>query len=438
VHARRHGGVRARAGGAVVALLVAAGAVAVVVVRSSRASGPRPLRYLTATVRRGTVAETVSATGTVQPARLLDLSFGGSATASATAGSSSSSGSGGSSGAGGDGTVTAVNAKVGDRVASGEALARLDTGDADQQLAVAQAQLADAEARAALPAAASPSSASSSSTPSPRSTPTATPTPSAAEQAATTAENNLAIAQAESAVRSAREAVQATVLRAPAPGRIVAVNVVKGVAPPSDAAIEERAGALQVQADVAEQDITSVRRGERADVTLPALGAAERAVVTGMPAQASSSSSSTTGGSGTVVTFPVTLTLRHPARSVLPGMSAQVSLDVERHDHVLFVPTAAIQGADAAPTVRVLEDGTPVSRPVEIGLSTDTSTEVIVGLHAGETVITGVVNPTATATVTASGFGGLGGGGLRGVGGAGFRAGGGFRAGTGGGGAGGG
>ena len=432
---------------AVGAVVVAVGVVAALVVRGTRGSAAGPLRYLTATVQRGTVAQTVSATGTVQPARLLDLSFGSSGTVSsdASAASSSSTGStgastsgGGGGGGGTQGAVTAVYVKVGDRVGAGDPLARLDDGDAAQQLAVADAQLAAAQAKAALPATASSSSTGASSpsaststssttpiaevaratpTPAPRRsarsrprptptptgavqrTPTATPTPSAAQQAAGNAENALSVAQAESAVHTAQEAVAATVLRAPVSGRIVAVNVITGVVPPSSAAMEERSGTLQVQADVAEQDIASVRSGQRAAVTLPALGATERAVVTGMPTQATSSSSQSAGGASTVVTFPVTLTLRRPGRSVLPGMSAQVSLDIQRHAHVLYVPTTAIQGSTTAPTVQVLDDGRPVSRPVETGLSTNTDTEIVVGLRVGETVVTGVVNPEATATV---------------------------------------
>jgi hypothetical protein len=176
--------------------------------------------------------------------------------------------------------------------------------------------------------------------------------------------------------------------------------------------MEERSGALEVQADVAEQDVANVRRGQVAQITLPALGTTVRARVASTPTQASASSSQSAGvGSSGVVTFPVTLALSHPGSAVLPGMTAQVALDVQRRAHVLYVPTTAIQGAGAAPTVQVLEDGRPVSRPVETGLSTDTSTEVVVGVRAGETVVTGVVNPAATATVQAGGFGGLGGAG---------------------------
>src|SRR5215468_3087908 len=47
-------------------------------------------QFLTATVSRGTVAQTVAATGTVAPTQTISLSFGSSGSASASSSSSSS------------------------------------------------------------------------------------------------------------------------------------------------------------------------------------------------------------------------------------------------------------------------------------------------------------------------------------------------------------
>jgi macrolide-specific efflux system membrane fusion protein len=133
------------------------------------------------------------------------------------------------------------------------------------------------------------------------------------------------------------------------------------------------------------------------------------------------------------VTFPVTVNLTSPPADLLAGMSAQVTIVIAQHADVLQVPTTAIQGSSTAPTVQVLQSGVPVSKPVEIGLSTNSSTEIIAGLSEGETVVVGVVNPTAqtststtTGGLTGGGGGGFrGGGGLTGGGGGGFRGGGG-------------
>jgi multidrug efflux pump subunit AcrA (membrane-fusion protein) len=114
-------------------------------------------------------------------------------------------------------------------------------------------------------------------------------------------------------------------------------------------------------------------------------------------------------------------------------MSAQVTIVIAQRTDVLEVPTTAVQGSTTSPTVTVLQSGKPVSKPVEIGLSTNAATEIVAGVAAGDTVVTGVVNPTTQTTTTTPG--GLGGGGLRGGGGLGggsFRGGGGGLGGTGG------
>jgi macrolide-specific efflux system membrane fusion protein len=100
-------------------------------------------------------------------------------------------------------------------------------------------------------------------------------------------------------------------------------------------------------------------------------------------------------------------------------MSAQISITIQSSDNVLAVPTTAIQGTTTAPTVQVMVGGKPQTRPVQLGLSTASTTEIVAGLTAGDVVVTGVVNPLAT--VTTGGFGG-GAGGLTG----GTRTGGGF------------
>jgi len=366
-------------------------------------------KYLTAAVARGTVAQTIAATGTVQPGATVSLSFGGS-TASSSAGnggqgnSSSSSGGGSRSVSSGSAVVTSVTAHVGEKVAAGVTLAKLDDTSAQAQLSSAQAQLSSAQARQSADA--------------------------ATASTATAASDAAAIAQAEQQVENAQAAVNATLLKAPVDGVITAVDLSKGL-PPTSPAITMRTGSLRVVASVSEDDITSLSAGQKATVNFPALSASTTCTVGALPTAASSS------GSG-AVTFPVTINLPRPPANLLPGMTAQISVVIAERDNVLYVPTSALGGSTNAPTVQLYSSGKPVTRAVEIGLSTNSTTEIIAGLTAGQTVVTGEVNPTATTSNTGTG-GGLGGGGLGGNGGfrGGFGGGGrGFRAriGTGGGG----
>ncbi|MFA7171462.1 MAG: biotin/lipoyl-binding protein, partial [Candidatus Paceibacterota bacterium] len=81
-----------------------------------------PLNYTGAKVERGDVVQTVSATGTVEAAKKIDLKFMSSE------------------------KIKEINVKVGDEVKEGDILAKLDTSKLDSQLLQAQASLVAAQA----------------------------------------------------------------------------------------------------------------------------------------------------------------------------------------------------------------------------------------------------------------------------------------------------
>jgi hypothetical protein len=202
-------------------------------------------------------------------------------------------------------------------------------------------------------------------------------------------------------------------LTAPIAGIVTAVNVTAGTAAPSGTAIQLRSDGLQVVASVAELDITKLKAGLTANVTFPALGATAQATLVALPTQANSS----TAGSSSAVTFPVDLLLASSPPGLLPGMSAQIGITIAAQQNVLAVPTTAVQGSTTNPTVQVMVNGAPQTRPVTIGLSTASTTEIVAGINAGDTVVTGVVNPLATTTGVTGGGAGGGLGGLGGTGG---------------------
>ena len=107
--------------GVLVALLAAAGVGAYLVVSQTTSTSTGTVR--TASVSRGVVLSTVSATGTLQSANQLSVGFVSS------------------------GTLTAVAAKVGQHVKRGQLLGRIDATSARQGLAQAEASLATAQAQ---------------------------------------------------------------------------------------------------------------------------------------------------------------------------------------------------------------------------------------------------------------------------------------------------
>jgi len=71
------------------------------------------------------------------------------------------------------------------------------------------------------------------------------------------------------------------------------------------------------------------------------------------------------------------------------GMSLSATIQVAGREDALLVPVEAVYGAGREAQVMVLVDGEPVARDVVVGLSNDTSAEIIEGLDEGDTVVTG-------------------------------------------------
>jgi len=72
---------------------------------------------------------------------------------------------------------------------------------------------------------------------------------------------------------------------------------------------------------------------------------------------------------------------------VFPGLAAEMTIAGGLAEDVLTVPATAVLGAAGTGTVFVPgDDGSPVEREVELGLSDGTSVEVVSGLEEGESV----------------------------------------------------
>jgi multidrug efflux pump subunit AcrA (membrane-fusion protein) len=245
--------------------------------------------------------------------------------------------------------------------------------------------------------------------------------------------------QAQISLQNAQKADAQTTLRAPIAGVVAAVDGTVGAqtsgggsSAGSSAASSSGTGSssssgyvtltgvkgMQVLADFAETDAVKIRAGQAATVTVDALPNKELAAHVLSIAGAATASSS-------VVTYPVVFALDRSEAQLKPGMTANVDVVVGEADNVLHVPTAAVRGSGSSATVTVLENGTQTSVPVVVGLQGDSSTAILSGLKANQTVVlpsvtislsttggtTGTTGTTgATTRRGGGGFGGLGGG----------------------------
>jgi HlyD family secretion protein len=84
----------------------------------------------------------------------------------------------------------------------------------------------------------------------------------------------------------------------------------------------------------------------------------------------------------------VTVEILDADENVMPGMTAAVNIVVSRKENVLLVPNRAIRYLNGQRTVYVLRDGKQQAVDVEIGSSSDTSSELISGdILPGEPII---------------------------------------------------
>ncbi|MCR6485408.1 HlyD family efflux transporter periplasmic adaptor subunit [Amycolatopsis sp. OK19-0408] len=367
-------------------------------------------------VRRATVTETISAAGT------LASSYTGAANF-ATAGK-----------------VTSIDVKVGDVVSAGQKLATVDSTQAAKQLQVAKANLAVAQ-----------DSLDSAET--------AEDTPATGQnsQNSTQAANSVTSAQAkldqaQLDVQTAQESLDNTTLYAPGAGTVTAVNGAVGQQSSSGSASSSSSTSsgsgqsqggqgsssnsastatssssggfititnmtgLVVNTSVAEIDVSKVKTGQKATVTLNALP--------DKPVQATVSSINLTPTtSGSVVSYGAQLALTDPPDGLRPGQSASVVITVAEAQNALSVPAAAVTTAGNTNVVTVQENGQNVTRQVQVGIRGESTVQITSGLTEGENVV--LTATAATGTTGGNGRTGTGGtGGFPGGGTGGFPGGG--------------
>jgi HlyD family secretion protein len=193
------------------------------------------------------------------------------------------------------------------------------------------------------------------------------------------------------AVERAEQALANATLRAPFDGKVGAVGIkvgdrVGGGTGGSGAnatTIDIVSDQLQVQAQVDESQIASVKVGQPAQVSVDAIAQTQQRPLNGKVASVSPLGTTTQG----VVNYAVTVEVTEGARAgLLPGMTAQANIVLAQANNVLAVPNRAVRRSAGGASVQVLENGAPKETSVQVGLSDDRYTEVI-GLAEGTLVV---------------------------------------------------
>lgn len=287
-----------------------------------------------------------------------------------------------------DGTVEKINVQAGQSVNEGDVLMTikndaLDSAVSEAQRAVAAAQEDLNNAKVALAAAqAAPTTDSDGST--------GPSDANANANAVSTAQRNLASAQA--ALEQATAKAAERTVKAPSSGSIVELNAKVGATVTGGMIMGESdtsggkqcmqiadLSKMKVTVQVGEKDIAKIAVGQSANVTYPAFpDIVSQGTVTAIASVANSDSGSGSGGS---VTFNVDILIEAPDSRLKPGMTAEVSVVTEKLDDVVMVPTMALMTEDGEHYyVNVAtDDEGKQTRRVKVNVVTQNDNEAVVG-----------------------------------------------------------
>lgn len=333
-----------------------------------------------APVQRGSVTRTVLATGMLEARELVSV------------------------GARVSGQVETLAVALGQTVEAGELIAQIDSQDQQNELLRAEAALANIEAQIAAKQAtldrAELTLARHRELGAQNYTSREVLEGAEADVLVYRADLDALRAQKSSAavtVSTARVALARTRITAPVAGTVVAVLVKQGQtvnAAQSAPTIVKLAdlSVMRVKAEISEADVMEVAPGQRASFTT--LGARERpfeAVVRAIEPAPAAIETSDTISSDSAIYYNGLLEVANPEGRLRIGMTAEVSIELERAEDVLTVPASAVKRDRAGAHVEVYDraTGTASRREVVTGLSDKITTEIRDGLREGESVVTG-------------------------------------------------
>ncbi len=366
---------------AVVALLVAIGAAAA---WFELRQAPT-VRYATQPVTRGTVAKTVTATGTVNP--ILTIIVGSYVS----------------------GVIQSLSCDFNTPVKTGQVCAKIDprpyqavVDQATANLAVAKAQLVKDQANLAYTDANNQRNQLLLKQDS--------VSKDAAEQAQNAYDQAKAqvgldaasIQQYQATLEAAQLNLGYTDIIAPVDGIVVSRNVTQGqtvassLQTPTLFLVATDLKTMQVDTNISESDVGGVKQGDAATFTVDAY---PKRTFTGAVTQVRVNPQTVQN----VVTYDAVISAANDDLALFPGMTASTNIVVDQRLNALRVPDQALryvpgglpragtsEGAGGNGTARVwaLRDGKPAPIDVTTGLDDDTYTEIVKGdLNAGDAVI---------------------------------------------------
>jgi macrolide-specific efflux system membrane fusion protein len=372
------------------ALLVVACLIPIVAFVAWQALAPGRDALATVTVTRGDIENSVTALGTLQPRRYVDV------------------------GAQASGQIQKIHVEAGDQVKEGQLLVEIDPSTQKAKLDASryaienlQAQLQEQNAQHALARQKYQRQQRLSASNATREEDVQT---ARAELDATQARVDMFLArirQARASLRSDEAELGYTRIYAPMAGTVVAVDARVGQTLNAQQQTPlilriAKLSPMTVWAEVSEADIGHVKPGMSAYFTTLSGGSRRwtstvRQILPIPPkplneTQGSGSPSNSKSGTGRVVLYTVLLDVDNADNALMAEMTTQVFFVASQVKDALTVPVAALQGAPTADTqlARVVaKNGSIEQRSVRLGISDRLRVQVLEGLDEGDHLLIG-------------------------------------------------
>jgi HlyD family secretion protein len=220
--------------------------------------------------------------------------------------------------------------------------------------------------------------------------------------------------QARATLEGVRDTLSKTTIHSPIAGVVTAKRVEEGEvavigvqnSPGTVLLTISDMSIVETEMEVDETSIPGVKLGQRARVRIDAY---PNQTFDGVVTEVGSSPMAGTGAANEAIKFKVKVRIENPPPDVKPGLSAQADILTGFRANALVIPLQALvlrdpekkPGTPALPAtprteaprevegVYLMENGKSRFQPIQTGLLGELSTEVVSGLHGGETLITG-------------------------------------------------
>lgn len=175
------------------------------------------------------------------------------------------------------------------------------------------------------------------------------------------------------------------VIRAPIDGVVAKINYKVGEAVSSvDPIIEMISPHFEIKVDIPETDVAKLKINDKVAITLDAFG--EDVKFSGQVVSIDPASTELQD----VVYYKIKVTIDPTEAPVKAGMTANVTVNTNQRENVLFIPSRAVR-ANGAKYARVLKGGQVSDVPVKLGLKADDGkVEILEGLNEGDEVVVSV------------------------------------------------